>query len=75
MNGIQMIALWGVGSMLSALVGGILAYRKRRDHSAWAAWCFVFWPLLLVLVLLGRNPGARPRQPTLDDDDQALDHA
>ena len=75
MNAIQVIVLCGIGSVLAALVGGILAYRKRRDHSAWAAWCFIFWPLLIVLFLLRRNPGVRPRQPSLDDDDRAQDHA
>ena len=74
MTAIKIIALWGLGSMLASLIGGIAAYRKRRDHSAWAAWCFVFPPLLIWVLLLGRNPGVRPRQPTLDDEDRTLDH-
>ena len=75
MNAIQIIAFWGIGSTLASLLGGIVAYRKRRDHSAWAAWCFVFPPLLLLVLLLRRNAGTRPRRPTLDDEDHALDHA
>lgn len=69
MTAVKIIALWGLGAILASLIGGILAYRKRRDHSAWAAWCFIFPPLLVVLVLLRRNPGVRPRQPSLDDQD------
>ena len=75
MNAIKIIAFWGIGSMLASLLGGIVAYRKRRDHSAWAAWCFVFPPLLIVVLLLSRNPGVRPRQPTVDEEGRALDHA
>ena len=69
MTAIKIIVIWGIGSLLASLIGGIAAYRKRRDHSAWAAWCFIFPPLLLVLLLLRRNPGVRPRQPTLDEQD------
>ena len=68
MNAIQLIALWGVTSMASALAGGIAAYFKRRDHSAWAAWCFVFPPVLIALLLLRKRKGERPRQPSFDDD-------
>lgn len=69
MTAIKVIVIWGIGSMLASLVGGIVAYRKRRDHSAWAAWCFIFPPLLPVLFLLRCNRGVRPRQPTLDEQD------
>ena len=74
MTAIKIIALWGIGSVLASVIGGIAAYRKRRDHSAWAAWCFVFPPILIPLLLLGRNPGVRPRQPTFDAEDRAQDH-
>jgi hypothetical protein len=30
------------------------------------AWCFVLPPLVLILLLLPRYQGARPRQPRLD---------
>ena len=69
MTAVKIIAIWGVCAMLASLIGGVLAYRKRRDHSAWAAWCFIFPPLLLLLILLRRNAGDRPRQPSLDDQD------
>ena len=42
---------------------------KRRDHSAWAAWCFIFPPMLIAVALLQNNPGPRPRRPTMDEDD------
>ncbi len=72
MSAFTIIALWGLVSLVASLVGGIVAYTKRRDHSAWAAWCFVFPPLLVAVLLLRKNPGNRPRQPGFDDDDHEL---
>jgi hypothetical protein len=39
---------------------------KNRDYSSWMAWCFVLPPLVLILLLLPRHQGVRPRQPRLD---------
>ena len=66
---LQIIALWGLAAIVAAVAGGIIAYVKRRDHSAWSAWCFIFPPLLIWLLFLRKRPGARPRQPSNDDDD------
>ena len=64
------IVIWGVTAILAAVVGGILAGVKNRDYSAWAAWCFLFPPLVLALLLSPKNPGPRPRRPTLDEQDR-----
>ncbi len=69
MGAVAYIAIWGVTSALASLAGGIVAYMKRRDHSAWAAWCFVFPPLLIAVLLLRKNPGSRPRRPSIDEED------
>lgn len=65
----QWIVIWGLTATASAVLGGIVAGLKRRDHSAWAGWCFVLPPLLLVLLVLPKNKGERPRRPTLDEED------
>ena len=64
------IVIWGITAILAAVVGGILAGVKNRDYSAWAAWCFLFPPLVLALLLSPKNPGPRPRRPTLDEQDR-----
>jgi hypothetical protein len=61
------IVIWGLVAIASAVVAGILAGAKRRDHSFWAAWSFLFPPMLLVLLLMPANKGPRPRKPGLDE--------
>lgn len=69
MGAFEIIAVWGLLSLVAGLVGAVVAGLKRRDHSAWAAWCFVFPPVLIVLFLVPRNKGERPRRPSMDEDD------
>jgi len=59
--------IWGGVALAGAAVGGIIAGMKNRDYSSWIAWCFVLPPLVLVLLLLPRHQGPRPRQPRLDE--------
>lgn len=64
------IAIWGIVSIVSCLLAGLLAAMKNRDHSGWMGWTFVFPPLVLVLLFLPRNPGPRPVRPTVDEEEQ-----
>jgi hypothetical protein len=68
MIAVKWIALWGVLSIAAAILAGIIAGVKRRDHSFWAAWSFVFPPMLLILVLLPANSGERPRRRPMDEE-------
>lgn len=70
MTAFQIVAIWGLLALLSSLAGGILAAVKRRDHSAWAAWCFVFPPALIALIFMSRNEGPRPKRRSMDEDDE-----
>ena len=63
----KVIAIWGVAALLSDIVGAVVAGAKGRDASAWAAWSFLFPPVLLVLLFLPSSKGPRPRKPTLDE--------
>jgi hypothetical protein len=63
----KVIAIWGVVAIVSAIVAGIVAGTKRRDHSFWAAWCFLVPPMLLILLLMRSNKGPRPRRPGIDE--------
>ena len=64
------IVIWGFVAIASGVLAGILAGVKNRDYSFWIAWCFLFPPLLLFLVMLPRHDGPRPRKPTLDEQER-----
>jgi hypothetical protein len=61
------IAIWGAIAIASAIIAGIVAGAKRRDHSFWAAWSFLVPPMLLILLLLPAHKGDRPRRPSIDE--------
>ena len=56
---VKVIAFWGIVSILCAVIAGIVAGLKRRDHSFWAAWSFLFPPMLLLLLCMRTNHGPR----------------
>lgn len=70
----KVIAIWGIVAIASAVLAGIIAGIKRRDHSFWAAWSFLFPPMLLLLLLMPGNRGPRLRRPGIDelDDREAI---
>jgi hypothetical protein len=64
--------IWGVVSLVCGIAGYFLASAKNRDASAWAAWCFLFPPFILALVLARKSPHPPPRRPTLDELDRDI---
>lgn len=66
----QIVAIWGLIAISAAVLAAFIAPLKNRDYSSWAAWTFLFPPLLIALILTPKNTGPRRRQPTLDQ----LDH-
>lgn len=64
------IAIWGTVAVASALLALLVAGVKRRDHSFWAAWSFMFPPMLLVLLLMPANKGERPRRLSIDEEER-----
>ena len=69
MNAVQFIALWGLVSIISAIAAGVIAAARNRDHSWWAAWSFVFPPMVILLLFFPSNKGPRPRRPSIDEED------
>ena len=59
----KVIAIWGVVAIASAIVAGIVASVKRRDHSFWAAWSFLVPPMLLILLLMPLEQGPTRASP------------
>ena len=68
---VKWVVIWGAVAIGSAIAAGFLAASKRRDHSSWAAWAFVFPPILLVYLMVPKNQGEKKRRPTLDEEDAA----
>jgi hypothetical protein len=72
------IGLWitiiAAAATFCSVTGAVLAKIKRRNQLFWFIGCFVFPPLLLLLILLGRSrpgrewPGLRP-----EDDENGRD--
>lgn len=67
---VKIIAIWGVVSLVSAFLAGVIAGVKRRDHSFWAAWEFLFPPMLLILLVMPSNKGPRPRRAGIDEQEE-----
>ena len=69
MNAVGLIAVWGLIALAAAVAGGFVAAMRNRDHSWWAAWCFVLPPMLLLVLFLPTRSGPPPRRPTMDEED------
>ena len=68
---VKWIVIWGLVAIASAVAGGVVAGVKRRDHSFWASWSFIFPPMLVILMLMPKNQGPKKRRRTLDEEDAA----
>jgi hypothetical protein len=66
----EWIVIWGISAFAAAALAAVFAGHKNRDYSWWMAWCFLFPPLIIWLMLLPVKTGPRPRQPRLDDLDR-----
>ena len=63
----KILAIWGVVAIASAIIGGLVASAKGRDHSFWATWSFLVPPMLLILLVMPSHKGPRPRRPGIDE--------
>lgn len=70
MDALTVIVLVSLVMFASGLTAAFLAIAKNRDVSFWAAWGFLFPPSLIMLFMLSKNQGPRPRRPTLDEEDR-----
>ena len=71
---VRVIAYWGVIAIVSSVLAAIVAGMKRRDHSFWAAWSFLFPPMLLILLVMPSNKGPRLRRPSIDEVEEQGGH-
>lgn len=73
MSSLFWLTMWGLAALVAAAAAGILAGIKNRDYSFWMGWSFILPPMVIVLALMPRLRGPRPRQATLDELDQQPD--
>jgi hypothetical protein len=69
---VKFIVVWGVLAVVAAALAGVIAGLKRRDHSFWAAWTFLVPPMLLLLLVMPKNHGPRPRRASIDVEEERL---
>jgi hypothetical protein len=71
----KFIAIYGSIAIFASIIAGIFAAFKRRNWSYWATWSLIFPPMLLVLFLMPKNSGPRPRRESLEgQEDRQLAH-
>jgi hypothetical protein len=63
----EFFAIYGTAMLVAGVLAGALAAYKNRDYSFWMAICLLFPPAILLLLLMPKNPGPRPRRPSLDE--------
>lgn len=68
---VKWIAIWGLVSIASSLLAGLIAAVKNRHVSFWMGWCFLLPPMLAALLLIPSLKEPRPPTHTLEDDDSA----
>ena len=73
MSIIGIIVSIGATMIVSAIIAAVLAGYKNRDISFWVAWSFLFPPMVVVLAIMPRTAGRRPRRTTLDEEDTMMD--
>lgn len=66
---LNFVVIWGAVALGAMVFGGILAAAKNRDVSFWMAWSFLAPPAVLVVLVLPKHRGPRPRRRPLDDED------
>jgi hypothetical protein len=66
----EFFAIYGTAMLVASLIAGAIAgFWKNRDYSFWMTVCLLFPPALLLLLLMPKNTGARPRRPSLDEEE------
>lgn len=72
MSTVMWIVAWGVLATGAAALAGILASIKNRDYSFWIAWSFIFPPMVLILAIMPKFMGTRPRRRPIDEEDHGF---
>ncbi|MBC8049979.1 MAG: hypothetical protein H7X92_07525 [Chitinophagales bacterium] len=63
---IMFIAIYPAAMFLAGLAAAIIAPKRGRDQTWWGIFCFLFPPLLVLLLIMPNGRNWRTRNP-LDD--------
>jgi 4-amino-4-deoxy-L-arabinose transferase-like glycosyltransferase len=63
----KFVAIYGLIALTAMLVACVLAVIKKRDWSYWMTITLLFPPVLILLLVMPKNPGPRPRREGLDE--------
>ncbi len=66
----KFVAIYGAIVLTTTLLAWIVALIKRRDWSYWMTMTLLFPPALIMLVLMPKNSGPRPRREGLDEQER-----
>lgn len=72
MDPVAMITLAGITMIVSAILGGFIAYWKNRCADRWGFFCFLFPPILLLLIFLPKSTDVKKRRIRREDFDEEL---
>ena len=53
----NIFVIWGISAVAAAALAAVFAGQKNRDYSYWIAWCFLFPPLVIWLMLMPKQQG------------------
>lgn len=73
MSPVLFVTLWLAAGLVAGSLSGAIANRKRRHAGFWTVATFLFWPLLLVLLVLPRAPAPRHEWVVREADPDSLD--
>jgi ABC-type Fe3+-siderophore transport system permease subunit len=60
------VAIYGSLMLVALVAAGILAYLRGRDVSYWMTLSFLFPPFIILLFLMPKQTGPRPRREGLE---------
>ena len=62
----QFVAIYGSIMLVGGILAGLVALWKRRDPSYWMTLAILFPPALILLFMMTKNTGPRPRRESLE---------
>jgi hypothetical protein len=62
------IVYYALITVAALVLGLVLGWLKNRDAQHWAFYCFLFPPAVILLLLLPKHVGPRPKRTSWDED-------
>jgi Na+/melibiose symporter-like transporter len=66
----KFVAIYGSAMLIASVLAGLVAAMKRRDVSYWMTMSFLFPPAIVMLLLMAKNTGPRPRRESFEAEER-----